>query len=204
MAPKMARRIRCRPNSTTSATVQLNATMTSMIWPAVALAFLGSSWPMYWLVTTAPPVARADMIWIIRVLKVSTRLTPETAASPTEDTIRVSARPMVTLRACSATSGSSRATSCCRVKMGRDCAVCVIGVASSPLLLYTTAYYSTKPDPMQYRARQKCARPRGFSREGLFTPGGGYDTIRAKQQEGRAPCKRPCRRAGGGGRSQRR
>ena len=73
---------------------------------------------MYWLVTTAPPVARALMIWIIRVLKLSTRLTPETAASPTDDTIRVSARPMVTLRACSAMSGSSSATSACRVKSG--------------------------------------------------------------------------------------
>ena len=48
----------------------------------------------------------------------STRLTPDTAASPTEDTIRVSARPMVTLRACSAMSGSSSATSACRVKSG--------------------------------------------------------------------------------------
>jgi hypothetical protein len=73
---------------------------------------------MYWLVTTAPPVASAVMIWIIRVLKLSTRLTPETAASPTDETIRVSARPMVTLRACSAMSGSSSATSCCRVNIG--------------------------------------------------------------------------------------
>ena len=78
----------------------------------------GSCRPMYWLVTTAPPVASALMIWIIRVLKLSTRLTPETAASPTEDTIRVSARPMVTLSACSAISGSSRAMSCCRVNSG--------------------------------------------------------------------------------------
>ena len=69
---------------------------------------------MYWLVTTAPPVASALMIWIIRVLKLSTRLTPDTAASPTEDTIKVSARPMVTLNACSAISGSSSATSACR------------------------------------------------------------------------------------------
>ena len=58
------------------------------------------------------------MIWIIRVLKLSTRLTPETAASPTEETISVSARPMVTLSACSAISGSSRAMSCCRVNSG--------------------------------------------------------------------------------------
>ena len=82
---------------------------------------------MYWLVTTAPPVARAVMVWINRVLKVSTRLTPETAASPTEETIRVSARPMVTLRVCSATRGSSSAISCRRVKMGFF-AVAVMGV----------------------------------------------------------------------------
>ena len=75
---------------------------------------------MYWLVTTAPPVASALMIWIIRVLKLSTRLTPDTAASPTEDTIRVSARPMVTLSACSAISGSSSATSACRGNRGVD------------------------------------------------------------------------------------
>ena len=73
---------------------------------------------MYWLATTAPPVASAVMICIIRVLKVSTRLTPDTAASPTDDTMRVSARPMVTLRACSAMSGSSRAVSCRRVNKG--------------------------------------------------------------------------------------
>ena len=75
---------------------------------------------MYWLVTTAPPVASALMIWIIRVLKLSTRLTPDTAASPTEDTIKVSARPMVTLSACSAISGSSSATSACRGNRGVD------------------------------------------------------------------------------------
>ena len=75
---------------------------------------------MYWLATTAPPVASAVMIWIIRVLKVSTRLTPDTAASPTDDTMRVSARPMVTLRACSAISGSSSAVSCWRVNKGFD------------------------------------------------------------------------------------
>ena len=66
------------------------------------------------------PVASAVMIWIIRVLKVSTRLTPDTAASPTDDTMRVSARPMVTLRACSAISGSSSAVSCWRVNKGFD------------------------------------------------------------------------------------
>ncbi len=100
--------------------MQLTLLSTSMICAAVALAFLGSRWPMYWLVTTAPPVASADMIWIIRVLKLSTRLTPETAASPTEETIRVSARPMVTLSACSAMSGNSRAMSCWRVNSGLE------------------------------------------------------------------------------------
>ena len=158
--------------------MQLKASITSMIWPAVALAFLGSWWPMYWLVTTAPPVARADMIWIIRVLKVSTRLTPETAASPTEDTIKVSARPMVTLRACSATSGSSRAMSCCRVKMGRVCAVCVISVAcfllrDRPAALYTTRHTIAQRLPECKIARRGIlGRGRGgFRARGYLPPG---------------------------------
>ena len=118
MEPKMPRRMACRPTATTAATERLKTDRMNMICAAEARAFFSSRWPMYWLATTAPPVASALMIWIIRVLKLSTRLTPETAASPTEETIRVSARPMVTLRACSAMRGSSRAVSCWRVNRG--------------------------------------------------------------------------------------
>ena len=114
----MPRRMAWRPTTTTAATRMLKLDMMNMICAAAARALFSSRWPMYWLATTAPPVASAVMICIIRVLKVSTRLTPDTAASPTDDTIRVSARPMVTLRACSAMSGSSRAVSCWRVNKG--------------------------------------------------------------------------------------
>ena len=120
MAPKMPRRMAWRPTTTTAATRTLKLDMMNRICAAAARAFFSSRWPMYWLATTAPPVASAVMIWIIRVLKVSTRLTPDTAASPTDDTMRVSARPMVTLRACSAISGSSSAVSCWRVNKGFD------------------------------------------------------------------------------------
>ena len=127
----MPRRMAWRPTMTTAATRQLKLDRMNKICAAARLASFGSPRPMYWLVTTAPPVASALMIWIIRVLKLSTRLTPETAASPTDDTIRVSARPMDTLKACSAMSGSSRATSCWRVNSGGllnwDGLVAVIG-----------------------------------------------------------------------------
>jgi len=101
---------------------------------------------MYWLATTAPPVASAVMIWIIRVLKVSTRLTPDTAASPTDDTIRVSARPMVTLRACSAISGSSSVVSCWRVNKGFDSNF-VLVIRSSAL----------PPEGAFFKSRQTCS-----------------------------------------------
>ena len=92
MEPKMPRRMAWRPTTTTAATRMLKLDMMNMICAAAARALFSSRWPMYWL---AP-----------------TRLTPETAASPTEETIRVSARPMEMLRACSATSGRKSEMSC--------------------------------------------------------------------------------------------
>ena len=103
-----------------TAVTTLSEIIMNMIWAALALARLGSRWPMYWLATTAPPVASALSSWIISTLKESTRLTPETAASPTEETIRVSARPMEMLRACSATSGRKSEMSCWRLNSGLD------------------------------------------------------------------------------------
>ena len=57
--------------------------------------------PRYWLHTTAPPVARADNIWISRLLILSTSATPETAASPAIDTMNVSTKPTLTASNCS-------------------------------------------------------------------------------------------------------
>ena len=116
----MPRRMACRPTATMTAVTTLSEIIMNMIWAALALARLGSRWPMYWLATTAPPVASALSSWIISTLKESTRLTPETAASPTEETIRVSARPMEMLRACSATSGRKSEMSCWRLNSGLD------------------------------------------------------------------------------------
>ena len=61
--------------------------------------------PMNWETTTAPPVESAAMMEKIRLLIMSTRETPEMAASPTEATIMVSAMPTVMASACSKTSG---------------------------------------------------------------------------------------------------
>ena len=60
---------------------------------------------MNWLVTTAPPVASAASTLMMRLLNISTRETPETAASPTEEIIIVSAIPTVMARVCSRISG---------------------------------------------------------------------------------------------------
>ncbi len=54
--------------------------------------------------TTAPPVASAEKMLMMSTLSISTSDTPETAASPTEETIIVSARPTV-MSTCSITSG---------------------------------------------------------------------------------------------------
>ena len=50
---------------------------------------------------TAPPVASDEKIWMSRKLTESTREMPETAASPQEETMTVSATPMVTAKSCS-------------------------------------------------------------------------------------------------------
>ena len=57
--------------------------------------------PRNWEVTTAPPVASAASTLMIRLLNMSIRDTPETAASPAEDIMTVSAMPTVIASACS-------------------------------------------------------------------------------------------------------
>ena len=74
-------------------------------------AFSLSRAPRNWLVITAPPVARPANRVSTTLLIMSTRDTPEMAASPTEDTITPSAMPTSTERACSMTSGISSRTS---------------------------------------------------------------------------------------------
>ena len=55
---------------------------------------------------------------MIRIFRLSTRLTLETAASLTPETMKVSAKPMLTLRNCSSSRGQIRLTSCSREKTG--------------------------------------------------------------------------------------
>ena len=89
----------------TSMTAMVLTARTVYSCAALLAAFSPSRRPRYWLLMTAPPVARADRIWMIKIFRLSTRLTLDTAASPTPDTIRVSAMPMVTDKNCSASSG---------------------------------------------------------------------------------------------------
>ncbi len=56
-----------------------------------------------------PPAARAEKIWMMRLLTESTRETAETAALPTLVTITVSNMPMREFRSCSSMRGISRA-----------------------------------------------------------------------------------------------
>ena len=83
---------------------------------AAVRAFLCSCRPRYWETTTAPPVASAEKIWISRILMESTNDIPETAASPAEVTITVSAIPTAIARNCSTISGTMSLRSICREK----------------------------------------------------------------------------------------
>ena len=73
--------------------------------PAESFARSGIFFPIYWLQTTAPPVANADKICIKSTLMLSTSDTPDTAASPQDDTMSVSNRPMLIAKVCSMISG---------------------------------------------------------------------------------------------------
>ena len=88
-----------------TATAVPRMALSRMSWPALASAFFCSLAPRYWLTTTAPPVASAANSTMMRLFIISTRLTPEMAASPQRETIMVSAMPTVTARNCSMSSG---------------------------------------------------------------------------------------------------
>jgi hypothetical protein len=74
-------------------------------WEAEAAACSLSLRPMYWLITTAPPVASATKRFRNIVLKELMSETPETADSPTKATTKTSAMPTDARRSCSRKSG---------------------------------------------------------------------------------------------------
>lgn len=88
-----------RPISTPAKITVYNSCLADLLASSLCLA------PRHWEVTTAPPVASAAMILNIRILIMSTSETPDTAASPTEEIIMVSAMPTVMASACSKISG---------------------------------------------------------------------------------------------------
>lgn len=66
--------------------------------------------PKNWLVITAPPVAKAANRFKMTLLIMSTRDTPDMAASPTAETITPSHMPTRAARACSITRGKINRT----------------------------------------------------------------------------------------------
>ena len=110
--PNMAPR-RCRLPMTAIRDMTMDrARVTLTSCPAALRASLGCSFPRYWAEITAPPVARAPMICMIRTLMESTRDTPDTAASPTAATITTSTIPTSTAMICSTIRGASSFISC--------------------------------------------------------------------------------------------
>ena len=111
MEPKNSRSCTVRVSRQNAATAVPSRPLRATSCPALRAASSGFWAPRYWLVTTAPPVARAAKMVMISWLIISTSDTPEMAASPAEETIMVSAIPTSTLRACSMISGHSRVMS---------------------------------------------------------------------------------------------
>ena len=93
--------------NTVIATAQIVINQISCV--AAWLAFSFSFLPRYCPATTAPPVASAAKTLIRSTMILSTKETPETAASPTFATIMLSAIPTSTDKSCSITSGINRA-----------------------------------------------------------------------------------------------
>ena len=77
----------------------------TMTCPAVSRAFFSFCAPRNCAATTAPPVANAAKMLMMSVLMLSTSETPLIAASPSEETITVSAMPTVMVSVCSMISG---------------------------------------------------------------------------------------------------
>ena len=121
IAPNTRRRIgRCNTRTTT---ISVNVAVIETVYNCAALrtALSLSLRPRYWLVIIAPPPVSAANNCVTSTLILSTRLTLETAASPTPETIKVSAMPIVMLRNCSISMGQISANSALVVNKGVDC-----------------------------------------------------------------------------------
>ena len=147
-------------------------------WQALSLLLC----PRYWEDTTAPPVATAAKILINRVLTISTKDTPEVAASPAFDTIMVSTIPTDTASICSTIRGSiSRFKSW--LENIRDpasfCSICHIPsfVSRSPLHDMTRDAFLKKTTPTAIprqsviypkKSGNQMASPSAFHKSGVF------------------------------------
>ena len=107
MAPNSRRSIGRRVSRQNAATAKPSRALNPTNCPALWAACSGFLAPRYWLVTTAPPVASAANTVMMSWLIISTSETPEMAASPTDETMTVSAMPTSTLSVCSIISGQS-------------------------------------------------------------------------------------------------
>ena len=112
IVPKKSRSCAVRVTRQNTATAVPRMPLSPTSCPALRAASSGRFAPRCWLVTTAPPVASAPNTVMISWLIISTSDTPEIAASPTEETMTVSAMPTRTPSACSMISGQSSASSC--------------------------------------------------------------------------------------------
>ena len=106
MVPKKSRSCAVRVMRQNAATPTPRIALRPTSWPALLAASTGRLAPRCWLVTTAPPVASAP-----NSVMISTSDTPEIAASPTDDTITVSAMPTRISSICSMMSGQSSVSS---------------------------------------------------------------------------------------------
>ena len=111
MVPKKSRSCAVRLIRQNTATPTPRIALRPTSWPALLAASPGRLAPRCWLVTTAPPVASAPNSVMISWLIISTSDTPEIAASPTDDTITVSAMPTRISSICSMMSGQSSVSS---------------------------------------------------------------------------------------------
>ena len=111
IVPKKSRSCAVRVMRQNAATPTPRIALRPTSWPALLAASSGRLAPRCWLVTTAPPVASAPNSVMISWLIISTSDTPEIAASPTDDTITVSAMPTRISSICSMMSGQSSVSS---------------------------------------------------------------------------------------------
>ena len=111
MVPKNSRSCHVRVSRQNAATPTPSSALNATSCPALRAASSGRLAPRCWLVTTAPPVASAPNSVMMSGLIISTSDTPEIAASPTDETITVSAIPTRISSACSMISGQSSVSS---------------------------------------------------------------------------------------------